>query len=172
MKKFKIQELEEQYSPTRWSKRYSDEEIIGAHVRIASERSQAARNTVSHRCNIFYGQGPRASLDVYGEDLPPESTVLVYVHGGYWRRLSKDVSSYAVLPLYNHGVITVVVGYDLAPQVSVEEIVEEVRAAVVWACRLARERGSRSVVVAGWSAGAQLITQVKLWQSVRVCLLE
>ncbi|XP_045599818.1 kynurenine formamidase [Procambarus clarkii] len=153
------EELEQQYSPSRWSKRHSDQEIIEAHVRVANERSHAARTSVTHRRNIAYGHGPRAVLDVYGEDLPPESGVLVYVHGGYWQELDKDVSSYVVQPLHHHGVVTVVVGYDLAPQVTVEMIVKEVRTAVAWACRLANGRGSRCVVLAGWSAGAQLVIQ-------------
>nr|XP_053656042.1 kynurenine formamidase-like isoform X2 [Cherax quadricarinatus] len=108
------QELEEQYSPSRWSKRYSAQEIINVHVRVVKDLSQAARETVSHRIDVPYGPGPRAKLDVYGEDLPP---------------------------------------------VSMECIVEEIRAAVVWSCQLARQRGSHCVVLAGWSAGGHLVTQ-------------
>lgn len=39
-------------------------------------------------------------------------------------------------------------------------IVNEAQAAVMWACKLARGRGSNCVVLAGWSAGAHLVTQV------------
>ncbi|XP_069948755.1 uncharacterized protein KFase isoform X2 [Cherax quadricarinatus] len=153
------QELEEQYSPSRWSKRYSAQEIINVHVRVVKDLSQAARETVSHRIDVPYGPGPRAKLDVYGEDLPPESAIVVWVHGGYWQEIEKDISAYLVQPLYHHGILTLVVDYDLAPQVSMECIVEEIRAAVVWSCQLARQRGSHCVVLAGWSAGGHLVTQ-------------
>ncbi|KAG7153643.1 kynurenine formamidase-like isoform X2 [Homarus americanus] len=154
------EELEAEYSPSRWSKRHGAQQIIGIHVKVATDLSQVAFS-LTHRLNIPYSdQGPRAKLDVFGEDLPAESVLLVYVHGGYWQQMNKEVSSLFVKPLYHAGVVTVVVGYDLAPQVSLERIVSEVRAAVLWACKLARERGSKGVVLAGWSAGAQLVTQV------------
>ncbi|XP_042209244.1 kynurenine formamidase-like isoform X3 [Homarus americanus] len=109
------QELEAEYSPSRWSKRHGAQQIIGIHVKVATDLSQVAFS-LTHRLNIPYSdQGPRAKLDVFGEDLPA---------------------------------------------VSLERIVSEVRAAVLWACKLARERGSKGVVLAGWSAGAQLVTQV------------
>ncbi|XP_071545252.1 kynurenine formamidase isoform X2 [Panulirus ornatus] len=110
-----VEELELQYSPSKWSKRLSAEEIISADLRVTQERSQAAKRAVKHRLNISYAEGPLAKLDVFGEDLP---------------------------------------------QVSVEKIVAEVEAAVIWTCKLARERGSKGVFLAGWSAGGQLITQV------------
>lgn len=155
-----VEELKLQYSPSKWSKRLTAEEIISANMRVTQEHSQAAKRAVKHRLNISYAEGPLAKLDVFGEDLPQASAVLAYVHGGYWQQVSKDVSAYMVEPLYQAGVVTVVVGYDLAPQVSVEKIVAEVEAAVIWTCKLARERGSKGVFLAGWSAGGQLITQV------------
>lgn len=155
-------DLEEQYSPSRWSKRYAHDEIIDAHVKEAARLSKAARADLPRppRLDVPYGSAPRAKVDVFGEDLPGDSPIMVYVHGGYWQELSKDLSAYPVTPLYKAGILSVIVGYDLAPQVSVEEIVEEVRAAVGWACQLAKGRGSECVVLSGWSAGAHLVTQV------------
>ncbi|XP_063613311.1 kynurenine formamidase-like [Penaeus indicus] len=163
-------ELEEQYSPSRWSKRYAADEVIGAHVREAALRSKAARADLPRppRLDVPYGSAPRAKLDVYGEDLPGDSPVMVYVHGGYWQELTKDLSAYPVKPLHRAGIVAVIVGYDLAPQVGVEAIVEEVRAAVGWACALAKGRGSECVVLSGWSAGAHLVTQVlSTWQTAK-----
>ncbi|XP_042883952.1 kynurenine formamidase-like [Penaeus japonicus] len=165
-----LKDLEEQYSPSRWSKRYGPDEIIGAHVKEATQLSKAARADLPRppRLDVPYGSAPRAKLDVYGEDLPGDSPVMVYVHGGYWQELNKDISAYLVEPLYKEGIVSVIVGYDLAPQVSVEDIVEEVRAAVGWACALAKGRGSKCVVLSGWSAGAHLVTQVlSTWSSKR-----
>lgn len=39
----------------------------------------------------------------------------MYVHGGYWQELNKDISSYCVEPLVNAGIRVVIPGYDLAP---------------------------------------------------------
>ncbi|XP_069998581.1 kynurenine formamidase [Penaeus vannamei] len=111
-------DLEEQYSPSRWSKRYAHDEIIDAHVKEAARLSKAARADLPRppRLDVPYGSAPRAKVDVFGEDLPGDSPIMVYVHGGYWQELSKDLSAYPVAPLYKAGILSVIVGYDLAPQ--------------------------------------------------------
>lgn len=159
-RKMSLQELEKVCSPSRWSKRFSADDIIPAHIKSVTESSKASKAAVPNRLNIAYGPKPRMKLDVFGEDLPAESGMLVYVHGGYWQQLHKDISSYVVQPLYKSGIVTVVVGYDLAPQVTLKDIVSEVNVAVVWACDLARKRGSKGVVLSGHSAGGHLITEV------------
>ncbi|KAG0723884.1 Kynurenine formamidase [Chionoecetes opilio] len=163
-----MQELERQYSPSQWSERHSSGEVIPIHFEKAKERSETARQTVLCRQDVVYDDAlPRGLLDVYGEDLPKGAPVVLYVHGGYWQELDKGVSAYLVPPLVKAGrAVGVVVGYDLAPAVSVADIVVEVRKAVVWACALACGRGSVGVVLAGWSAGAHLITQATLMFTV------
>ncbi|CAL4123350.1 unnamed protein product, partial [Meganyctiphanes norvegica] len=49
--------------------------------------------------------------------------------------------------------------YYLVPQASVEEIVEEILTGLSWVCETAMSRGSKGVVLAGWSAGGQLVIQ-------------
>jgi len=44
-----------------------------------------------------------------------DAPVFVYIHGGYWQLLGKSISAYCVKPLHNEGIISVIVGYDLAP---------------------------------------------------------
>jgi hypothetical protein len=45
-----------------------------------------------------------------------DSPVFVYIHGGYWQMLSKDISAYHVIPLWQAGIRSIVVGYDLTPK--------------------------------------------------------
>jgi acetyl esterase/lipase len=44
-----------------------------------------------------------------------DAPMLVYVHGGYWQELSRDISAYCVVPQYKSGIRVSIVGYDLAP---------------------------------------------------------
>ncbi|XP_050707535.1 kynurenine formamidase-like isoform X2 [Eriocheir sinensis] len=160
-KKFSHEELERQYSPSRWSRRLGEDVIIERHVEEARGRSGEAMGRVGRRGDLVYDSSlPRGKLDVYGEDLDGASPVLVYVHGGYWQELNKDLSAYLVPPLYQASIVVVIIGYDLAPLVGVKDIVQEVRKGVAWACELAKGRGSVGVVLSGWSAGGQLVTQV------------
>ncbi|KAK4325361.1 hypothetical protein Pmani_004075 [Petrolisthes manimaculis] len=157
-----LKELEHEYSPSRWCERYSADEVVKQHIDITTRASLVARQTVHCQLNVRYHQGPRALLDVYGEDLPHESPVFVYVHGGFWqwKEGGKDISNTMVTNLHSQGIVTVVLQYDIAPQVGIGEMVEQVRRGVLWACKLATGRGSVGVVLAGWSAGGQLVTQV------------
>ncbi|XP_066980986.1 kynurenine formamidase [Macrobrachium rosenbergii] len=154
-----VEVLEREYSPSQWSKRLSAQDIIPAHIEMVNRLSEASRKEVPSRQNLAYGSGAKMVLDVFGEDLPGAS-VFVYIHGGYWQELSKDLSAYVVQPLYKNGILSVVVEYELAPKATVASIVEEVRGAIVWTCNFAQTRGSRGVVLCGHSAGGHLITQV------------
>lgn len=66
--------------------------------------------------NIRYGPGDRQLLDVYEDMLISSNYTFVYIHGGYWQELNKDISAYCVEPLVNAGIRVVIPGYDLAPK--------------------------------------------------------
>lgn len=96
----------------------------------------------------------RLSSDVDPEALAvPGAPLLVYIHGGYWQRLSAAESLFNATDAVRHGVALHAVEYDLAPRATVEEIVEQCIDDVV--ATLAALRPSR-VVLAGCSAGAHL----------------
>ncbi|XP_068769435.1 kynurenine formamidase isoform X5 [Struthio camelus] len=83
------EELEEQYSPSRWSPRLDPDAVIEAHEEALRAGTQRARTTTHALLHVPYGHGDGEKLDVY---LPadPSGTfpVLVYIHGGYWQCLS------------------------------------------------------------------------------------
>ncbi|XP_017774137.1 PREDICTED: kynurenine formamidase [Nicrophorus vespilloides] len=85
-----------------------------------------------------------------------ESEILVYIHGGYWQQLSRDVSSYIVEPLYKSGFKVIVIGYDLCPVVTMPEIVAEIQRAFQYCINYAKLHKSSGISVAGHSAGAHL----------------
>ncbi|XP_049828797.1 kynurenine formamidase [Schistocerca gregaria] len=151
------QELEEQYSPSRWSRRGDADYVISEHVRFAKEESERVRAQLPPLETARVGPGPRQLVDLFvGPQLPADCPVLVYVHGGYWQELSRELSAYCVRPLHGAGIAVAVVGYDLAPQVNVSDIVEQVQAAVEFVLNFAKKRGSSAVWVCGHSAGAHL----------------
>ncbi len=83
----------------------------------------------------------------------PVAPLLVYIHGGYWQRLSAAESLFNATDAVRHGVALHAVDYELAPRATVEEIVEQCVDDV--AATLEALRPSR-VVLAGCSAGAHL----------------
>ena len=83
---------------------------------------------------------------------------LVFIHGGFWQVGSKAWSGFPARCLAGNGWALAAVGYTLAPQASLAEIIDEVALAVATLARRAGEFGlDRSrMVLAGHSAGAQL----------------
>ncbi|XP_067164602.1 kynurenine formamidase isoform X3 [Apteryx mantelli] len=111
------EELEEQYSPSRWSPRLDRDAVVEAHVEAVTAGTQMARAATQTLLHVPYGDGDGEKLDVY---LPtdPSGTfpVLIYIHGGYWQCLSKDVSGFAAPALVSQGIAVVAVGYNIAPK--------------------------------------------------------
>ena len=98
---------------------------------------------------IFYGPGPRHVIDIFAaEDTAP---VVVFIHGGYWQALDGLSFSHMARGLNAHGVSVAVPTYTLCPQVSIAEIIEEMRQATRELAKL-----SDRLVISGHSAGGHL----------------
>jgi len=120
------------------------------YVAEYAARSRAARERLSGRLDVRYGEGPRQLLDIF--PAAAASPVVLFIHGGAWRYLSKDHFTYMVEPLLAAGLTTVLAGYDLHPNATLRRMQEQVCEAIAWTFR---EIGTR-ITVAGHSAGAQL----------------
>ncbi|XP_052123298.1 kynurenine formamidase [Frankliniella occidentalis] len=156
MAEYGYTELDVQYSPRFWSPRMHEKLIVEKHIEITSTESDRVRATVPHRC-LRYGEGPRETLDEFGGDsLPNDAPIFVYIHGGYWQHLNKDISCYPAGPLVKAGIRVVVVGYDLAPDADMKRIVEETKRAGSYIMDLAEKLGSSGVWFSGFSAGGHL----------------
>ena len=148
-------ELEREYSP---SSMVEDLDGLIAKYRI---ESAAARSVVAPT-TYSYGHGPAQTLDVFsaGAGCP----VHVFIHGGYWQDFSKDDSSFPGPGFVTAGITYIAVNYGLAPRYSLDEIVEQVRSAIVWIFRNQDQLGFGvgRLVVSGSSAGAHLAAMVAL----------
>ncbi len=126
-------------------------------------QSQETRATLPCTLDIPYGPTARQLLDVFPAE-HPGAPVMVFIHGGYWksRTSTKDTHSWVAMGCRPRGFTTVVVEYDLCPDVSIGTIVAQVRAALVWVHRnIAGHGGDPSRVhVAGSSAGGHLTAMV------------
>jgi arylformamidase len=76
----------------------------------------------------------------------------LFVHGGWWRSLEPASFSHMARGLNAHGVNVAVVGYDLAPQVTIAAIIDEIREA----CLFLWNRFEQRLLVYGHSAGGHL----------------
>ncbi|MEJ2434963.1 MAG: alpha/beta hydrolase [Pseudolabrys sp.] len=74
------------------------------------------------------------------------------MHGGWWRSLDPSSFSHLAAGANAQGVSVAVAGYDLCPQVSIAQIVEQMRAACLYLWRKRKQR----IMVSGHSAGGHL----------------
>lgn len=109
-------------------------------------RSDAFRGSHSGSLDLRYGEKPRNRIDLFdaGKDAP----LLAFLHGGYWQMRSKEVFSCLAAGPLAQGISVAMVGYTLAPDIKLEGIVAEIRAALDFL--------DRDLVVSGWSAGGHL----------------
>ncbi|MDH6229790.1 arylformamidase [Mesorhizobium soli] len=131
-------------------------EVFEAEMRKYRRRSEEMRGLATH-LDVVYDAESGQTIDIYGTgaELRP---VFVFIHGGYWRMLSKHDSAFMAGMLASHGIATAVVDYRLAPEVTLEEIVREVRAAVSLLWKNGRAYGidPDRIYVGGSSAGGHL----------------
>ncbi len=90
--------------------------------------------------------------------------VLLYVHGGGFRILSKDSHWIMSLPFARRGFLVLTINYRLAPEHPYPAAIEDACAALVWASRRAQEFGGdpTRIAVAGESAGANVATSLAI----------
>ena len=123
-----------------------------------AERSRATRQRLPATYDIRYGDGPKATLDVFTPPGPGPHPIFAFVHGGYWRALDKDDHSFVVAPAVAAGFAGLVLNYDLCPAVTLDDILAELRAFMRWLARDGAQHGLDldRLTMAGHSAGAHL----------------
>jgi arylformamidase len=130
---------------------------------FCARESEKVREEIDHHLGVPFGPTRAEHSDVYpatGEDCG--APVLIYVHGGFWAlRTSKEFGFVARGPV-SEGVATVVTNYALCPDVTIDEIVRQTRAAVAWTYRNAEGFGGdpERIHVAGHSAGGHLVAML------------
>ncbi|MGM4919181.1 alpha/beta fold hydrolase [Tardiphaga sp. 813_E8_N1_3] len=114
-----------------------------------AQGAQAYRDSGAPMRVIPYGSGARHAVDYFpGEDKGP---IVVFIHGGYWQALDRSYFSHLARGLNGHGISVAIPSYDLCPNVSVGDIIGQMRAATRELAKLGRR-----LVVSGHSAGGHL----------------
>jgi acetyl esterase/lipase len=106
--------------------------------------------------NLAYEPSERTAFDLYPAAYPG-APCLVFIHGGYWQRNSRELfASFAEGPAAA-GWAVAIPGYTLAPQTNLRGIVAEIGQALDWLVENGARYGiSGPLVISGWSAGGQL----------------
>jgi arylformamidase len=107
--------------------------------------------------NLHYGPRERNRIDFLKAPAPNAPTLL-FIHGGYWQMRSKDAFTLFAAGPMAHGINVALIGYTLAPDATLEQIVAEIHAGIDYLAGRLSELGADAnrLVASGWSAGGHL----------------
>jgi arylformamidase len=119
-------------------------------------RSAEMRARYSDHLDLRYGPRERNRIDfLKAADGGP---TLLFIHGGYWQMRAKEAFTLFAAGPMAHGINVALIGYTLAPDATLDEIVAEIdRGLDFLAEQLPVLGGDASrIAVSGWSAGGHL----------------
>jgi arylformamidase len=127
-------------------------DIVAGWERLSLEM----RARYADHLDLRYGPRERNRIDFL--KAREKGPTLVFIHGGYWQTRAKETFALFAGGPMAHGINVALIGYTLAPDATLDEIVAEIHAGVDFlAERLPGLGGDASrIVVSGWSAGGHL----------------
>jgi len=127
-------------------------EIFARWAREAEDYRAEAMKERRAELGLQYGDTPRQTIDLFSPKRAAEAPLALFIHGGYWRSLDPSMFSQAARGANAHGIAVAVAGYDLCPEVTIAEIIDQIR----HACLFLWLRTGRRMMVYGHSAGGHL----------------
>lgn len=134
---------------------------VSVYLRAYAQRTADARAVMKCLDNLPYGDGPDDRLDIYPASAA-EAPVLVFLHGGDWRALSRHDSGFAAPAYVQAGATLVVPDFTLVPATTLPAMGAQVRRALHWVWQNISAFGGdpQRIHIAGHSSGANLVGQL------------
>src|SRR6201986_32913 len=121
-------------SPAERDAAYDNNKAVADSPALIAARNEAsAKYRAAHASalDIPYGKRGRTKIDLYPARAK-SAPCLVFIHGGYSQRNSRDVFAMLVEGMAAHGWSVAIPGYSLAPDATLTEIVGEISLALDW----------------------------------------
>jgi arylformamidase len=119
-------------------------------------RSAEMRARHSDHLDLRYGPRKRNRIDFF--KVADKAPTLLFIHGGYWQHRAKEIFALFAEGPMAHGINVALIGYTLAPDATLDEIVGEIHRGLNVLVELLPDLGGDAsrIVVSGWSAGGHL----------------
>lgn len=107
--------------------------------------------------DVRFGPAKREIMDIFHPKGTPKG-LMVFVHGGYWRMLSKETFSHCAAGAVARGWAVAMPSYTLCPEVRISDITGQIAVAVA----AAAQKVEGPIVIAGHSAGGHLSARMAM----------
>ncbi len=151
------------YTQDALDKAYDQQVWAGNAMSIVQTWQKSIAQRPAMGCQeVAYGTGDRHKIDIY--PVSPDAstgepvTVHFHVHGGAWRRLSKEDVAFIVPAQQAAGLVTVIPDFDLLPGVTLTEMFAQLVSSFEKCIGVIEQYGGdpTRIVVSGHSSGAHL----------------
>ena len=145
------------------------EHVPGSIEMVAGWEQRSADLRKRHPVHIDLRYGPRERNRIDFLKAGDKAPTLLFIHGGYWQNRAKEVFTVMAEGPMAHGINVALIGYTLAPDATLDEIVAEIHAGIDFLSGQLPALGAASdgIVVSGWSAGGHLTSMALSHPKVR-----
>ena len=143
--------------------------VAGSGEIVAEWDRRSADMRARHSAHLDLRYGPRERNRIDFFKAAEKAPTLVFIHGGYWQmRAKENFSLFAGGPMM-FGINVALIGYTLAPEATLDQIVAEIHAGIGFLAEQLPDLGGDPdrIAVAGWSAGGHLTAMALSHPSVR-----
>jgi arylformamidase len=125
---------------------------------VAAWERRSADIRARHSAHLDLRYGPRERNRIDFLEAAPNAPTLVFIHGGYWQTRAKETFAVMASGPMVHGINVALIGYTLAPEATLDEIVAEIHGGLDFLVEQLPDLGGdvSRIVVSGWSAGGHL----------------
>lgn len=144
-------ELDRAFDQTQWASNLK--ELVGRWA----ETSRRVRETASRMETRRYGSADNEDMEIFPAH-EANRPVHVFIHGGEWKRRDKLGSAFPALSLVTGGLNFVNLNFDATPHVTIPQMIDQVRRALIWIYRNIGEFGgdADAIYLSGHSSGAHM----------------
>jgi acetyl esterase/lipase len=143
--------------------------VAGSAEMVAGWERRSVEMRARHPAHLNLRYGPRERNRIDFLQARERAPTLLFIHGGYWQSRAKEVFTlFAEGPLA-HGINVALIGYTLAPEATLDDIVGEIHAGIDFLGDQLPALGGEGdgIVVSGWSAGGHLTAMALSHPKVR-----
>ena len=132
--------------------------VAGSADMVAGWERHSADMRARYPGHLDLRYGPRERNRIDFLKVSEKGPTLVFIHGGYWQSRAKEVFTLVAEGPMAHGINVALLGYTLAPDATLDEIVAEIHQAIDFLAGQLPALGgdANGIVASGWSAGGHL----------------